>query len=139
MITRALIYSIKVWITAVLVGPFALELLVALMHLGSLRADVGWSSYLLWFWMYGGLFSIPSALLLWVVSFFVCRTSWAVGVKRIWIAAASVPLVVLSLLFLTGGHWKNVQDILFIEGVYYLVIIAGVLFYRLPGPDAALS
>lgn len=138
MAWRVLIYSLKVWISAVLAGTL---LFVTLAYVFSRtppqRGDLKYVWLLL---TYGSGYSIPSLLLAWIGAFFINRRSLSLRVKRVWIAALAAPLTLMPFIV---SEWSELEfdlgPVCLIAGLYYSVTVAAIFIYRLPEQGAVLS
>src|SRR5579872_3176525 len=93
MAIRVLLYCLKVWISALLIGTVLFVLLSYAFSQTSLDRDE--LRFAGWFLAYGLGFSIPSLLLAWIGSFFIIKGSQSGRIKRLWIAVLAAPLSVL--------------------------------------------
>ncbi|HET6253415.1 MAG TPA: hypothetical protein VFE32_05050 [Puia sp.] len=135
MAPTALSYSLKVWISSVLIGPllvFAVLLIVA-----SGPVDWGVVDFILYFALFAFAFSIPSFFLLWIGSSYICRTVWPAAMKRLMIALLALSLTALAFIILIVFFWMPDWSLIWtVVGTYYPVLVAGIFFYRLPEPVA---
>jgi amino acid permease len=134
MAIRVLLYCLKVWISALLIGTILFVLLSYAFSQTTL--DRGELRFAGWFLVYGSGFSIPSLLIAWLASFYIIRGSRSGRAKRFWIAVLAVPLTLLPFIIFDQGRasldWKS---ICLIAGLYYLVTAAGIFFFPLPAHD----
>jgi hypothetical protein len=139
MAIRVLLYCLKVWISALLIGTF---LFVVLSYAFSQTSPMDRDElrFAGWFLAYGSAFSIPSLLLAWLGAFFIIRTPRSGRIKRLWIAVLAAPLTLLPFfIFDQGGASLDWKSVCLIAGLYYLVTTAGIIFYPLPETHAAHS
>jgi|SRR5580658_1129895 hypothetical protein len=136
MAWRVLLYCLKIWISALLIGTLLFLILSYAFSRPALdRDELRIAGYFL---AYGSIFSIPSFLLAWLGSFFILKASRSGRVKRLWIAVLAVPLSLLPfIIFDHGTNSLDWQSVCPIAGLYYLVSAAAIFFYPLPEPVAA--
>jgi hypothetical protein len=134
MAWRVLLYCLKIWVSALLIGTLLFLLLSFAFSRTVLDRD---ELRFAGFWLvYGFGFSIPSLLLAWIGSFFIIKTSRGGRVKRLWIAALAAPLTLLPfVIFNQGGASLDWQAVCLIAGLYYLVTAVAIFFYPLPEPQ----
>jgi|SRR5579863_609458 len=133
MAWRVLLYCLKIWISALLIGTLLFLLLsFAFSRMALDRDELRFAG----FWLvYGFGFSLPSLLLAWIGTFFIIKTSLGVRVKRLWVAVLAAPLTLLPfVIFNQGGASLDWQAVCLIAGLYYLVTAVAIFFYPLPEP-----
>lgn len=137
---QAIIYSLKVWLTAVLLSPLLSVILFEPFDDHNSTDIKGALFFILLSIPYGLVLSIPSWLLLWISVWLVNRLSTS-SIKKKWML--SIIGLVLSLLpfYLIFGHDDNPVGEGAIEWAvaYCIVILAGIWFYPLKGRDSASS
>jgi hypothetical protein len=132
MIRRTLAYATLVWLSAVALGPVLLYFALASMPSGPDWIGFDRVDFFFMGWLAGLFYSFPSAVVLWVVAFFICKREMAPVVKRIWMAVAAIPMVFLPLLVFARVVFRDLEAPVMIDGCYYLLIVAGIFIYRLP-------
>jgi hypothetical protein len=132
MAIRVLLYCLKVWISALLIGTL---LLIAMIYVFSqahpLESDLRFALLLS---LYGLGFSVPSLLLAWIGSFLIIKGPRSGLAKRLWIAVLAVPLTLLPFVIFEGGFSL---DWCLIAGLYYVATVLAIFFYPLPELQAA--
>jgi hypothetical protein len=139
MSQRTLYYSFKVWLTTVIVSPGLLWLFFFFYVLRDAREAVfGWGDIRDAFKMvlFGMAFCIPSLLLFWILTFYVCEGRRSAAFQRLLLILSAFPLILVTFIFVFMGFgnldWPSVW---FATGVYYLAIMGIILLAPLPAVD----
>lgn len=132
----SLIFSLKVWLTSVVLSPVIIVLtkLAVLNHEGVISTVKGILGGIAFFIYVGFLLSIPSFLLLWLVTaLLVIKSNQSINVKKLMLSAVALLLSFLPLCFLLGKQSNYYDSELFGWLVIYAsIILCGVWFYKLP-------
>ncbi len=135
---KALFYSLKVWITGVILGPLCFYVI----DKNEFDGLLSFPEYALIFLVGGLLFSVPSFLLLWATTNYICKHPGDQLLQRLKLAAwcllfTALPLAIVIVLQHTppdSADWPKI--ISFIAG-YFAPIAAAIFFYHLPSAPAA--
>ena len=137
---KALFYSLKVWIAGVILGP----LLFYVIDKNEFDGLLSFPEYILIFLVGGLLFSIPSFLLLWAATTYICKHPGDQLPQRLKLAAwcllfTCLPLVIILVLQNTSPDHSDWPKIIRFIASYFIPIAAAIFFYRLPTlpPQAA--
>jgi hypothetical protein len=132
MTSRMLFYSFKIWMSAVIVAPFLLFVFFYLTDPEAMRA--GSIKDMFQFTLFGMLFCVPSLLLFWVGSFYICYKAIFAGVKRLLLIFLALPLTYLPVMVICQCFaGRVVWEAVGIVGTCYLVaVMAWILIYRTP-------
>lgn len=138
MAWRVLLYCLKIWVSALLIGTLLFLLLSFTFSRTALDRD---ELRFAGFWLaYGFGFSIPSLLLAWIGTYFILKSSQGVRPRRLWIAVLAAPLTLLPfIIFNQGGGPLDWQAVCMIAGLYYLVTAVAIYYYPLPEVRAVRS
>jgi hypothetical protein len=130
MAIRVLLYCLKVWVSALVIGTL---LLITMIYVFSqahpLQSDLRFALLLS---LYGLGFSIPSLLLAWLGSFFIIKGPRSGLAKRLWIAGLGAPLTLLPFVIFEGGFLLDWQPTCLIAGLYYLSTVLAIFVFPLP-------
>jgi len=128
---QALIYSLKIWLTAVVIAPIVTEIVDYLIRAGS--TDEGVFYFILLSIPYGLLLSLPCWVLLWLAVYLIGKTGLSITYKKVLLSVIGLALTVLPF-YLVFGHddGSNTLELWIWPFSYTLVIIAGIWFYK-PG------
>ena len=122
---EALIYNLKVWLTAVFITPTLLKLFWMIIGESSGSNAVGALM------IFGGILSIPSVLLLFLITLFLIRQIITVNSMKLILSLAGVILTYLPIWFLNGRQFVLDSFMLNFFVGYTVCIIAGIWFYKL--------
>lgn len=120
-------YTLKVWQTAVFAAPVIPMITLSLPAESIDSAVMTW----LYFSIFGMLFSIPSALILWLSTYLMrlCKMLTVIQIKAL-LTLISIALTLLPFIWFGFGNVSNWRDA-FIPIIYALTIVAGIWFYKL--------
>jgi hypothetical protein len=125
---QALIYSLKVWLTSVLLSPLMSNVVLMLMPNGHSFMDFI-SSYFVQL-LIGGFLSFCSFLILFVFTYLFIKQSFEEVKVKISLSFIGFVLAIIPIVWLTGWQLKFNGDLIhFIP--YPLVVIIGIWFYSL--------
>ena len=125
---QALIFSLKVWLTAVFVTPLLLKLFWMIINESSGSNVIGALI------IFGGVLSIPSVLLLFLTSLVLIRQVIATHSIKLILSLAGIILSYLPIWFLNGRQFILDNFMLNFFVGYTVIVIAGIWFYKLkPG------
>jgi hypothetical protein len=118
---QALIFSLKVWVTAVIIGPllrlFTMRIIGQISHSDTELLEISL--------VIGGIVSIPSWLLLFLATVQINKIAFTLAVKKLIITFIGIIFTLLPFQVLFVGvpsEWS----------IYYcIVIVAGIWFYKL--------
>ena len=122
---QSFIYSIKVWLTAVFVAPALIIGIQTLQHNYSLTNGIAYYVGV----VVGGLYSVPSAVLLYLTVYLANRFYMGQIRAKILLTFAGGLLTLLAMVLSCGGL-PSIKEVFYTE-VYASVIVAGVWFYKL--------
>ena len=127
---QALIYSLKVWLTAVFIAPLLLKLFWIVTNESSGSNAIGALI------IFGGILSIPSVLLLFLTTIFLVRQTITVNSMKLILSLGGLILTYLPIWFLNGRQFVLDSFMLNFFVGYTVIIITGIWFYKLkPGND----
>ena len=134
MVARTLAYSLKVWITTIVVGEMVFFSWLSLLDSGFNLIDVPWqlAGYV---FLFALVASMPALLLFWWGANYFCRKLDFPRQRRLRLALMSFVLTFVSVLiavWAVGG--PSVYFALVTALSYYVVALAAIYFYRLPEP-----
>ena len=137
---HALTYSLKVWLTAVLLGPILTRLGDALIHP---RYPFDFNSVFGFFGLtatYGLILSLPSWLLLLLTVWLTSFSDKSMHFKKVVITIAGCVLTVMPF-YLVFGHDDDAggADLLVWTLSYTVVIVGAIWFYKLKTIRAVMS
>jgi hypothetical protein len=128
---QSLIYSLKVWLTSVILSPFLFTIIDIIIHQNILydyKNAIGFIGYSI---IYGLILSIPSWLLLLLVIVIVSKWGIVIGLKKtvLTIAGAILSLLPFYLLFRNDDYTSN-KDVYIWAITYCFVIIGGIWIFK---------
>lgn len=122
------LYSLKVWITALIVPPI-LFLVFPLLQSGSMVGDIAFSFILSM--IIGGILSFPSWFLLFLLVHAVNRLRLPMIYKKMMLVIGGIFLSVFPFFLLADSGWNSLWGSYHRTGEYYtLVIVAGILLFH---------
>ena len=129
---QTLLYSLKIWLTSVVVGPALYGIFDALTRPNFLHNLTGVAGFYLYSLPYGLILSIPSWLLFWLLlhSLNMLRWNWVTTRVLFSIVAVILTLAPFILLFGADDPAGN-ETFLAWPMAYCFVLIAGIWFYKL--------
>lgn len=127
---QTLIYTLKVWLTIIVITP-ALRLLMAwAFNLPTAQVSLSYFEYYQLAGLYGLIFSLPGAIMLWIFITIINRKPMSAIAKKWYISALAFIELMLTFyyIFWLPGSWKiNV-----IMTIPYIVVAAlCIWFYKL--------
>lgn len=127
-----LIYSLKVWLTAVVLAPMLTQLLDYLCGVQQSYDLKGIFYFVLLSIPYGLMLSLPCWLLLWLATSLLNRTRLTNKNKKLLLSVVGFLLAALPFYLIFGHDDKgfNLETIVWAAS-YMLVIVAGVWAYKL--------
>jgi len=132
MIYDAFRYSLKVWLTSVILSPILYVLVDSVLnpkYISGLLGIFGFISYSI---PYGLMLSIPSWGLLWISCIFINKRTATVRLKKIILSIIGAILSLLPFYLLFHLDDDNAhEDVITWSICYSVIIIAGVWFYKL--------
>ena len=131
MKTNATYYSLSVWLTSVILTPIIVTLYLAWKE--NMPPDKETGPMML---MWGGLFSIPSLVILGLTSHYLLRRLHTVKAVKIVLTIISVILTYAPFWVINGFSFKDdsgAVSLFFLP--YCLTIVTGIWFYKLKGVD----
>lgn len=122
---EALVFSLKVWLTAVVVTPLVLTPLYGFVPIG--------------FILYGFIYSIPSWVGLFLITQFLLPRSTSIGLLKRTLALVGViltfaPFMILFKPFSTTNTEESLFFSLILPSAYAVSIVSGIYFYKLSLP-----
>ena len=135
---RTLIYSLKVWLTCVVVSPVLYCNIEALSESSLSKGLVADGGFFLYSLPFGLVLSLPSWVMFWLSLHSVNMLNWGLVTTKLLISVIAVILTALPFVLLFGTDDPGSDKSLLIWPVCYcLVLVAGVWYYKLrPSADA---
>ncbi|HEY4328004.1 MAG TPA: hypothetical protein VGN20_28730 [Mucilaginibacter sp.] len=128
---EAFIYSLKVWLTGVILSPVLFTAIDIIIHRNiyyDYQNALGFIGYSI---VYGLILSIPSWLLLWLAIIIVSKWGVAIELKKVALTVAGAVLSLLPFYLLFHNDDKSSdKDVCTWATTYCLVIIGGIWFYK---------
>jgi len=127
---QALIYTLKVWLTIIVITP-ALRLLMAwAFNLPTAQMSLSYFEYYQLAGLYGFIFSLPGALMLWIFITIINRKPMSITAKKVYISALAFIEMMLTFyyIFWLPGSWK-INEVMTIP--YVVIAALGIWFYKL--------
>jgi Ca2+/Na+ antiporter len=129
---QAFIYSLKVWLTVILVGPLLFVILTKLLlphanyfdSFGNILGSIGLLIYV------GTVVSLPCWFLLWLSTILICK--YDVINKKVYLASLSVVLCLSEfyLIFHNDDHPWKIDTFVWMLA-YVLLVIITIWYYKL--------
>jgi hypothetical protein len=133
----ALKYTLKVWLTSVCVSPVIITLYESL-RLKSMSASDD-AVFVIFAIIFGGIFSMPCAVLLWLTTHGVLKTSLNNEAQKTVLTFIGAALTGLPVVLINGNLSLN-NAIGYMTTLYAITIVAGIWIYRLqPQTDDVLQ
>jgi hypothetical protein len=126
---QARVYSLKVWLTAVLIGPVFLGIYQAIVY------DGGFVWWVVFGVLFGGTLGAPSFVLLWLAAKWLMNTTTKV-VSKLCLSFLIIPLAALAF-FIGYLLIKFSVDTMYLTIPYIIVAIAAIWLYKLKPFDRA--
>lgn len=131
---QVFIYSVRVWLSAVLLSPVLILIPDGQLFKMTLS---DWSIYLSVV-LLSIFFSIPCFLSLWLAAHLLQFSSWHIMLKKLLLCIMGLAFTVVPF-FLLLGYEATFNDSSSIVLVYVCVICAGIWFYRLAPRHTAVK
>ena len=134
----AFIYSLKIWLTTLLLTP-ALRLLIAwIFNLPTLQFNTSPVTYYLMAVYAGAIFSIPGAIFLWIFTWQLNQRPISLIKKKLCLSAITFVETILTFYFV---FWlpKSLADNFIMTLPYCIIATAGIWFYKLKPAIASQS
>lgn len=134
MALKSLVYSLKVWISTIVLGGIIFLAWLSLTTSG-FTVDNLEPKFVGSFFLFSLVASIPALLLFWWGANYFCRTLHFARQRRLWLALMSFALTFLSIFVaVTAMGGPAMAFIGMTALLYYVVLLAGIYLYRLPEP-----
>jgi hypothetical protein len=133
---QSILYTLKVWLTTILVTP-ALRLLMAWMfNLPTVQLSLTHSEYYLMAIYMGFIFSIPAAIMFWAISLLLNRKPLSINTKKLYLSAIALVEILLTFHFV---FWLpgSLKDNIVMTLPYGIITGAGLWIYAFRPPDTS--
>ncbi|MES2275348.1 MAG: hypothetical protein V4592_04955 [Bacteroidota bacterium] len=128
----ALKFTLKVWFTSAALSPVIIALWQMVYH--NISGDD--IAILLFLILFGGIFSIPSAALLWLAAYLIpIKSGLNYPAQKTLLTIVGLSLTCLPFFIITGDLSLN-NDIGYIIIIYAITIVAGIWVYPLRPADS---
>jgi len=123
-----LTYSLKIWLTSVLIAPIIILIVTSGMQIrGELAANKPYG--LLIFVLTGLVLSIPSFVLFYPTCLYVIRLNIPLAGKRIYLSLTAIFLTLVPFMMIRQNEWETQRDPAIYMFCYIIVIITNIWYY----------
>jgi hypothetical protein len=129
---QTIIYSLKVWLTSVVISPVLYIILEAIQKPRVYQNIEGGLGFILFSIIYGLILSLISWILLWLSLYSLLMFNRDIIITKLWLSIIGAILTLLPFWLVLGYDDPNpLTGTALWAASYCLVIIAGIWFYRL--------